>query len=250
MSIEIVIPSSAPAYLPGARLLAILAYPPKSPSDHNWRRAERVLCRSVLLGKQQLDPDWAQREQTLVPEHLMLPVAGIQRKLEAIANRHHHRLGAAHVAMPYFQNAARAPGVAQKSNRRHSTIDARIQKTNEQEADREDWLTAREVAFKPRFPKDDHNFERRVFRPSLPVLPLAVAVAVWIDRSQKFFRANPNLVETTIREDSGGPQLHVGHLLVAPDFARQIVADAMAFEPLMPTLPRSGAVQIVRLRLE
>ena len=87
----ITIPANGPVYLQGARLLAVLAYPPSSPSDQKWRQAELALCRSVLLAQQQIDPTWATREQRIVPEHLLFPATGIITKLEKIQVSHGHR---------------------------------------------------------------------------------------------------------------------------------------------------------------
>lgn len=246
----ITIPDNAPDYLPGARLLGILAYPPSSPSDQKWRQAELALCRSVLLAQQQIDPTWAIREQRIIPEHLLFPATDIAKKLAKIQALHGYRLGAAHVAIPFFRQALRIAGGNPAEIRRASTIDSRIQCTIDQEADREDWLTERGIDFKSRFPKNDHNFETRVFRPSLPVLHIAVAVAVVIDQSQKALRAQPSAIQGEFYQDMGGPQINVADFLTDAALARHVVTMAQEYEDLIPHLPKLRIPHVVSLRLE
>ncbi len=42
------VPTKGPSYLPGARLLAVLAFPPTSTKDQDWRHAEVTLCPTPL----------------------------------------------------------------------------------------------------------------------------------------------------------------------------------------------------------
>ena len=246
----ITIPANGPVYLPGARLLAVLAYPRSSPSDQKWRQAELALCRSVLLAQQQIDPTWATREQRIVPEHLLFPAIGIITKLEKIQVSHGHRLGAAHVAIPFFRQALRLAGGGAAEVHRAATIDSRILRTIEQEADREDWLTEQGLDLKSRFPKNDHNFETRAFRPSLPALHIAVAVAVAIDQSQKALRSQPSEIQAEFYRDMGGPQINVADFLTDQALARHVVTMAEEYERLVPLLPKLRIPHIVRLRLE
>jgi hypothetical protein len=172
----------------------------------------------VLFAEQQNDPDWATREQRIVPEHILISANALPTKLQKLEKQIRHRLGAAQVAMPFFLQAQRIAAGAAADINRASTIDARIQKTIEQEADREEWLVKHGIARKPRFPKDD-NFETRVLRPSYP-------------------------------GDMGGPQINVADLLRNPDLARHVVGMAEEYERLIPHLPKLRIPHTVRLRLE
>jgi len=245
----IIIPDSGPGYLPGARILALLAHPPRASSDKKWRQAELQLCRSVLLARQQIDPAWAQVEQSVVPEHLIYPSLGIEQKLEKLRVLHGHRMAAAHVAIPFFQEALRRGGGDSKTKRRIPTIDSRIQMTIDQEADRQDWLKLQNISLKARFPWDDHNFEQRVFRPSLPVLHLAVAVAVVIDRSQKALRTGSSEEPTSASSDMAGPQISIADFLLDPAYALTAVRLAEEYERLIPDLPKVRIPCVVQLRL-
>jgi hypothetical protein len=246
----ITIPANGPAYLPGARMLAVLAHPPSSPADTKWRQAELALCRSVLLAQQQIDPTWATREQSIIPEHLLFPATDIVKRLEKIQNLHGNRLAAAHVAIPFFRQALRIVAGNPAEIHRASTIDARIQRTIDQEADREDWLTEHGVNVKSRFPKNDHNFETRVFRPSLPVLHIAVAMAVAIDQSQKWLGNQPRAIQGVFYQDMGGPQINVADFLTDPALVRHVVNMAREYEDLISHLPKLRIPHIVRLRIE
>ena len=250
LSLTITIPGNGPDYLPGARLLAVLAYPPSSLTDQEWRQAELALCRSVLLAQHQIDPDWENQLQWIIPKHVPVSATDVTKKLKQIQTLHGHRLGAAHVAIPFFRQALRIAGGAPAEIHRASTIDARIHSTINQEADREEWLAERGIDFKSRFPPDD-NFEHRVFRPSLPVLHIAVAVAVAIDRSQKALRAQPIEIQDGFYRDMGGPQVNAADFLTNPDLARRVVGIAEEYERLIPHLPKPRRMpDIVTLRLE
>jgi hypothetical protein len=122
--------------------------------------------------------------------------------------------------------------------------------TIDQEDKREDWLTDKNINFKSRFPKDDHNFEHRAFRPSLPVLPIAVALAAEIDESQEALRAQPTEVQARFYQDMGGPQLDWADFLTYPDLARRVVLRAEKLERLIPYLPKLQIKYSVNLRFE
>ncbi|MCB5946041.1 hypothetical protein [Acidocella sp. KAb 2-4] len=245
----ITIPTNGPAYLPGARLLAILAYPPASDADQKWRRAELAICRAALLVTQELDPDWAKREQTIIPEHLLYPATDLTKQLDKIATLHRHRLGTAQVAMPMLKQALRVAQGAPAENRRNATLDSRIQHVLEGEEARKEWLSEQQLTAEGRFPEDDHNFENRVFRLSLPVLHLAAALAVAIDRSQKEFRRNPAQAPASAKADIGGLQIHTGHLLTEPELVRWIINAAIEYEGLLPLLKKPAIKDFVRLRM-
>lgn len=250
-AVEITIPSDGPNYLPGARLLATLAYPPATADDRRWHKAELALCRYVLHKRQLDNPLWVNQQQWIVPAHMTMPLVDMNRWLLRIKPRHDDRLGAAHVAVPYFQEALSRQSGASPSRRRNVTLDSRIKRTIDQEADLAEWWAVRGIEFIQRFPADDHNFEQRVFRPSLPVLHLAVALAVMIDWSQKVLKEHTNLVrEAECIGPGGGAQLCFEHLLSTPEFARAIVQNAAEYENLIPHLQKPRISTIVKLRLE
>jgi hypothetical protein len=204
----------------------------------------------MLLAQQEVDPGWELKQQWIVPEHLLFPATDLNKKLKWIQHLHGHRLGAAHVASPFFLQALRIADGAPAESRRASTIDASIHSTIAQEDKREDWLTDKKINFKSRFPKDDHNFEHRVFRPSLPVLPISVALAAEIDESQEELRARPMEVQARFYRDMGGPQIDGIDFLTYPDLARRVILRAEKLERLIPYLPKPEIKYSVNLRFE
>lgn len=239
-----------PSYLAAARLLSVLAYPPESASDQDWRKAELTYCRAILFARQQLDPGWADREQMIVPAHLLVPTRRLDEKLGKIMKLNNDRMAAAQVASPFFVEAERLAKSAPASPRREKTLESEILRTISEEEDRVAWLEQRGLEPKARFPKDDHNFARRVFRPSLPVIHIAMATAIMIERSQKALRVDPNALGGTELHDFGGPQMTVNHLINNPANVRALVELAQEAEELIPFLPRIRVPHIVKLRME
>lgn len=251
MSDLIMIPAKGPSYLPAARLLSVLAYPPKSASDQDWRKAERTYCRAILSARQGLDPAWADREQMIVPAHLLVPTQRLDKNLDKIMKLNNDRMAAAQVASPFFVEAERLARSAPASSRREKTLESEILRTISEEEDRVAWLEQRGLKPKARFPKDDHNFARRVFRPSLPVIHIAMATAIMIERSRKALRANPNALAGAELHDFGGPQMTVNHLIDNPANVRALVELAQQTEELIPFLPpRIRIPHVVQLRME
>lgn len=250
MSTIVTIPQPCPSYLPGARLLAVLAFPPASATDPKWRAAELALCRTVLMAQQQVDPTWSSHERLIIPDHAFASTTDIERKLAEIQQRLGHRLGAAHVAMRFFIEAHRRHSGALPAKHRVPTIEAESVRTVGQEAHRVSWLSEQGINVEPRFPGDTHNFSTRVLRPSFPVLHLAVTLAVTIDQSQKAARANPRLAEGIARGDFGGPQLNIADFILNPDLAVSVMRLAEENEELVPFLPKLRITRIVKIRLE
>lgn len=249
MSTIVTIPQPCPSYLPGARMFAVLAFPPTSATDPKWRAAELALCRTVLTAHLQLDPAWGAQERLITPDHAFAPTTGIERRRAEIQRRLGHRLGAAHVAMRFFIEAQLRRSGAPPAMHRVTTLDAEMLKTVEQEAARVAWLATQGVITKERFPTDLHNFKNRVFRPSVSVLHLAVAVAVTIDQSQKTARANPHLADRIARRDFGGAQLNIADFILNPDLAISVIHLAKEYEELLPFLPKPRIGHIVKIRL-
>lgn len=250
MAITVTIPAKGPKYLPGARLLALLAYPPRSASDSRWRRAERALFRATLLGIQGLDPDWARQPQTVIPDHLAFPEADVKEALDDMRAAHHHRIIAANAAWPSLNEAYHVARGRAPTKHRRSTRNQIIQKLIEEEAERDEWLDSRDIQDDRRIPADPHNFATRVFRPSLPVIHVAVATGQWVERTRKAAQSPGADERSLIFEHVDGAQAHLLELLGLPTIVADIVARAEALEPLVPALTRGPSPKLVRLRME
>ena len=242
--ITITVPAAGQSYQPGARLLAVLAYPPLSETDSRWRRAERALGRLMWAGRAQDEAGALDALETVIPSHLLVSEDEMLREDKALRRQLDLRMGAAHVAIPYFRAAA------QLHSGRTRTLDGWIGHLHEQEAERVETLARRGITVEARFPENRDNFETRVVRGSLPVIHLAVAIALAIDASQKAYRGLPEAQAEGLPVDVAGPQISIGDILVRPDLARAIIADAVELESFLPILNQRKPSPIVQLRCE
>lgn len=244
-------PPAAPAYWLGARVMAVLAFPPAPGKPSTWRDAEAMFGRGLMLHLMANDPDWGEREQLLVPRHALL---GADRyallKSQAFEKRFHDRMGAAHVAWPLFEEADRIANGQPRLRRRSVGIDQRIKRTQGQEYDRRDILQTLGISAEPRFQMEPSNFDNRVLRASLPVLHIAVALASMIDESQRKIRNLPQYEQDTFPIDASGPQIGFLHLLAQPALAQGVIDYAQFLEVLLPHLSklRLPPQKVVRLR--
>ena len=225
-------------------MLAVLAHPPLSETDARWRRAERALGRLMWAGRAQDDAGALDALETVIPSHLLVSEAEMLKADKALRRQLDLVMGAAHVAVPYFRAAA------QQRARRSRTLDGWIGHLHEQEAERVETLAGRGITVEARFPESRENFETRVVRGNLPVIHLAVAVALAIDSSQKAFRGLPKAETEDLPVDVAGPQISIGDILVRPDLARAIIADAVELESFLPILNQRKPSPIVQLRCE
>jgi hypothetical protein len=187
--------------------------------------------------------------ETVVPSHLLLPEAKMKKGHKALRRALDERMAAAHIGIPFLRDAARAH-VGNSPARRAKTVDGWIVQTLAQEARRLEQITELGTSVSPRFrPEDVGNFETRVVRRSLPVIHLAVAVALAIDASQKSLRARPGEADG-MPADVGGPQISIGDILVRPELAHSIIAQAAEIEALLPHMARLKPKLVVQIRCE
>jgi hypothetical protein len=247
--VVIEVPMNGPPYLPGARLLAVLADPPARAGQLGWRQTERALCRLYLAAQHGLDERWAETPQLVTPNHLTMSLAEAQERSAKARKRHHERMGAAHVVYPFLRAAEQ--GSVDGHRVRQLTADREIARTIHQEADRREKLAKLGVTELPRFPESTDNFDTRVVRACLPVIHLVVAVAIAIEETQKFLSRQTEDEQARWPRDVSGPQIGLCEILASPQIASRIVRRAEVLEALLPRLttfrPRPGSV--VRLRI-
>jgi hypothetical protein len=243
------VPMNGPSYLPGARLLAVLADPPIRAGQMGWRQTERALCRLYLAAKHGLDERWAETPQLVVPNHLTMSLAEAEKRAAKARKRHDERMGAAHVMVPFLRAAQQ--GSFDSDRTRRLTADQEITRTIHQEADRREALVKQGVVEPPRFSESIDNFEVRVLRASLPVIHLAVAIGIAIDRSQKILSGRSETEQAKWQHDLGGRQIGFADIMMHPEYVAWIIREAEALEPLLPLLPKlkPKPESIVRLRV-
>jgi hypothetical protein len=140
-----------------------------------------------------------------------------------------------------------------QQHRPQPRIDQEIQRTLEAELTREEWLAKLELVEPPRFDRTVDNFDNRALRQSLSVIPIAVAVAMAIQRSQRAAARLPDGEAAHLPRDIGGPQISVADFLVHPELAIGAVAEARELEEVMshPPVPQPRrGIPKVQLRLE
>lgn len=247
--IQIDVPNDVCPYLPGARLLSILAHPPTIGRMRAWQTTERAFCRIYLEAQQMEDPDWSSRPQWIIPNHYDMSLSEASKRVALATDRLTHRLAAAHVVIPLLKAIDRDSGASRRAEQ--MSVDGRILRTLEQEENRREWLQERGETVKARLPGLVDNFDNRVVRPSLPVIHIAVAAAVAIDMSQKSLRALGKPKRDLYGYDFGGHQMSLGHVLTSPKIAMWIIRESQVYEDLVTRLPKltpkSGS--LVRLRL-
>jgi len=244
--LDFTVQSDAPDYLPGARLLALMAHPPISKNDTRWQTSERALGRLVWKMREQLDRTEVRRPQQIVPDHLTLPEATALKEFGKIRKQLDARMGAVHVVMPYLQAIERA------TERRLNalSIDQQIQRTMDQEEDYRAWMERRGTVVPNRFGASVDNFDNRVLRPSLPVIHLAVATAIHMELAQRELKQRPEAETAHLPRDQAGPQISYADILSFRGHSLPIIERANQLADLVMRLNDLRPPYLVRLRVE
>lgn len=199
----------------------------------------------------QLDPDLLDQPSLLATRHLLMSQARAHKLLRQCLKQLEHRLGAAHVLLPFFRRAELIAAGSAPMHRQRPTVDDTILHTLEQEEARQERGATLGVAVPQRFERSAGNFETRNLRASLPVAHIAMAAAMVIQQSQDLFQQRPELVREEMLRSLDGPQVDVGDFLINRFIGEAVVARALALEALLPHLerPRIPPGRIVRLCL-
>jgi hypothetical protein len=219
---EINIPiSSLPTYECGAILFSYLAFPEP---DAEARRAQvhAALCHLGLQAIGQDDPDGRWLPQLIKPGYALLRESDVRAAVKTMDRRLRDRLDAAIVAKPFLEQTTTGltptlpPGVNQLS------IEG----------------MAKYVLFRAKSDTDRgdvKNFHARVWRQSLPVIHLAVALNT--------------LFERTIPAGLGKLAIH--DLIRSPEAIEFLVETAQPLEPIFPRISKFGLDEdtLIRFRL-
>lgn len=201
----------------GAILLAALAFP--SPNEMPRRlRYHQALCGHALHTLMRSD-DWAWRPQRLKPGYLQLGEAAATAAFKTTERRLRDRLLAAHMAVAFAKEAA---GLLPSAPDRRLSLNS--------EADR----LVETMSPGSKGPSDPHDAERRIWRPSLPVIHIACAVAHLCDEAERL-----------------GHALQPIYFLFEPDLIRRVVGLSEYYAGLLlgsPILPLDGR-KLIRLVL-
>ena len=205
----------SPGYEAGAELLALLAWP--DPRDDTQRVASSdALCVVAIRTMAELDKNFGQHLQPIRPRYVLREPAKIEADLRRLRRISGDRMAAAKMAIPFFQQAeGMAPRLPDGVNRLSLNQLAPLTLVD----------LGRECA---------HNVERDVFRPSIPVIHLAVAIAV---------------VSNEIERAGGEPIIFADVMFNRP-LLEIIVREAEACEDYLPKIKQFNIdpATVVRIR--
>jgi hypothetical protein len=200
----------------GAALVSVLVLPSKS--DTRARsNLEASLC-AEYLRDQYFNKDKENTPILVKPKYAFRAEADIRRDRKTLGRRLRDRMFAAHMAIALLQNAIGHKPKLPKGVRRLSL--------NELAAEAADKLDQ----------ADAGNVESRIWRPSVPVIHLAAAVAVAINNGER----------------KGLPRTSIGDIVHDRKLIEEIVRDAAIYESIIinSKLPiKSAKLITVRIRL-
>src|SRR5262249_49577094 len=198
----------------GATLVALLAHPTDA-QDVARGNLHAPLC-ALAVRAQFYGQAGEFERQSIKPIYALRAEKEISKDLKTLKRRLRGRMGAARIAMAYLQLAPRQPPRLPAGVRRLSL--------NQMS----------ELVFEDAGQSDSENVEKRIWRPSLPVIHLAAATAVMID----------------VAEKEGFGRFTIGELLCCRPLIEAIVREAQAYEPLIQQSRHfPSTLELVRLRL-
>src|SRR5262245_45997858 len=198
----------------GATLVALLAHPTDA-QDVARGNLHASLC--PLAVRAQFGGQAGEFErQSIKPIYALRAEKDISRDLKTLKRRLRDRMVAARMAIAFLQLAAGQQPRLPAGTRRVSLN------------------RMSELVFEDAGQSDPENVEKRVWRPSLPVIHLAAATAVMID----------------VAEKQGFGRFTIGELLCCRPLIEAIVREARAYEPLIQQSRHfPSSPELVRLRL-
>jgi hypothetical protein len=154
-------------YEVGAWLLTWLAFPGERESEEVRSRVHASLCAYALRAKYETDADWLVSPQSIKPIYALRPQFDIDRDLKTLQRRLRDRMIAARMAIGFLKEAI--TGEVPK-------LPAGIKRMSVNQMAR---LVLDDAGF-----TDPENVETRIWRPSLPVIHLATAIQVMLQRAE------------------------------------------------------------------
>lgn len=191
-------------YEAGALFLTLLAFPKEGEEIH--RSAHASLCARAL--QVQFDGDreseWATFPQCMKPIHALRDAQEIKRDLRTFHRRLRDRAIAGKMAIAFLKKLLMGKDFKFPKGLKRLTLNQ-----------------LSEYVLPESRQSNPENVETRIWRASLPVIHLAVAVEVALSRS----------------EADGGGRLRDNDLLVRRDLLESIVRDAQFYKTQLPLIP-------------
>jgi len=211
----------------GALLVTILAYPKKG-SDEERSALHAALCSLVLYERSINDPKWAASPQLIKPIYAFRDEAQIKKDMRKLERLLRDRAIAGRMAMALLQEV-------EGNGKRPETLPEEIKKvTLDQLA-----VMVKDEILGPGI-EETENIEKRIWRPSLPVIHIAAAMQV--------------LLQGLDKKVSGLPSM--SNIWTSREAIEWLVVKAQYFETLIATKPikKNGKIlikpeQLIKLRL-
>lgn len=197
-------------YESGAALVTLLARPESGNSDRELGALHASLCARVLQARASEDEGWAGAPQLVKPLYAFRPEKVVARDLRTLGRRLRDRMVAARMGLSFLKQSVEGERFVFPSGLSGLSI-------HEVAA----WVAddAGQADFK--------NVESRVWRPSVPVLHLACAVAMAVDQSERLALA------------TGRPEgvIQMGQLLTQREVIEWVVRTASEVADLLSHCP-------------
>jgi hypothetical protein len=183
----------------GAILITLLAYPEPTATDETLGSLCRSLCHLHLRATSEIDPEWAGAPQPIKPLYAFVDPKQLNQDLRQLKRRLRDRMVAARVAIGFLKEVVSGKVPKLPAGLKNLSLN-QLSILVLDDLDSE----------------DEGNVETRVWRPSLPVIHLAAAMAVVMDQ-----------VERTHKQ-----QISFANVVANPDLARLILTTAATYVDL------------------
>lgn len=180
-------------YEPGAILLSLLVYPEPDVSEATLGGLQRVLCHLTLKARALENSNWAISPQEIKPIYAFVEAKEVDTALRQFKRRLRDRMIAARMGIAFLKE------VDSIKTGQALVLPRSIERLTLNQLS--------ELALDDLESDDSGNVETRIWRPSLPVIHLASAIAVLIDQAKQQsgrdisfadFMANPDLARSAI----------------------------------------------------
>ena len=218
--------SGLPTYEAGAVLFTYLAFPePGDDAEDQRATVHAALCHLALhaISQEHDSASWA--PQILKPNYALMTESEVRTALRTFDRRLHDRAQAALMVKPFLEEAVTGASPSLPAGVKRLSLAAMAE-----------WLTLRgkdEAAVWDR--ADTKNFLARVWRPSIPVLHIALGLNLLHERTHA----------------AGIEKLAIHDLIRSPEAIAFILEQAIPLETLLPQIPHLGIPEreLLRLRL-
>lgn len=183
-----------------ALVVTLLAQPDKREDDEAMGGLFATLCHLALQARAETDETWASSPQRLKPIYAFREPQDINRDLKQVKRRLRDRMVAAKMVMGFLKEAETKQAFVLPKGMKRLSLNCLAE-----------WvLDDLDI-------KVEDNVETRIWRPSLPVIHIAAAIAVLMDQAER----------------AGHVPFTIGHLLLNPGLIRLVIERSNQYADLL-----------------